>query len=58
MPILATMAFGRANYFIGPPALVLTPNVGGNRRADETATEDEGMCRRVRLTARLGLRNR
>jgi len=32
------MAFGRANYFIGPPALVLTPNVKGNRRADELVT--------------------
>jgi hypothetical protein len=30
------------------------PNVGGNRRADEMRTEDQGVCRRVRLTVRLG----
>jgi hypothetical protein len=31
-----------------------TPNVEGNRRADETVTEDQTMYRRVRLTVRLG----
>jgi hypothetical protein len=30
------------------------PNVGGNRPADEMRTEDQSMCRRVRLTERLG----
>ena len=30
-------------------------NVGGNRPADEMRTEDQGMCRRVRLTVRLGV---
>ena len=29
-------------------------NVEGNRRADETRTEDQTVCRRVRLTVRLG----
>jgi len=32
----------------------LTPNVEGNRRADEMLAEDQAVCRRVRLTARLG----
>ena len=31
------------------------PNIEGNRPADEMRTEDQGMCRRVRLTVRLGL---
>jgi len=31
-----------------------TPNVEGNRPADEMRTEDQSMCRRVRLTAWLG----
>src|SRR6185312_4806323 len=31
------------------------PNVEGNRPADEMRAEDQSMCRRVRLTARLGL---
>jgi hypothetical protein len=31
------------------------PNVEGNRRADEMLTEDQAVCRRVRLTVRLGL---
>jgi hypothetical protein len=30
------------------------PNVEGNRRADEMWTEDQAVCRRVRLTVRLG----
>ena len=30
------------------------PNVEGNRRADEMLAEDQVVCRRVRLTARLG----
>jgi len=30
------------------------PNVEGNRRADEMVTEDQGVCRRVRLTVVLG----
>ena len=30
------------------------PNVEGNRRADEMLAEDETVCRRVRLTVRLG----
>jgi hypothetical protein len=30
------------------------PNVEGNRPADEMRTENQGMCRRVRLTVRLG----
>ena len=29
------------------------PNVEGNRRADGLVTEDQGVCRRVRLTGRL-----
>ena len=33
---------------------VVTPNVEGNRRADEMRAEDQGMCRRVRLTVGLG----
>jgi len=32
----------------------MPPNVGGNRRADEMYGEDQGVYRRVRLTARLG----
>jgi hypothetical protein len=32
----------------------MTPNVGGNRRADEALAEDQVVCRRVRLTVRLG----
>jgi hypothetical protein len=32
-----------------------SPNVQGNRPADEMRTEDQSMCRRVRLTVRLGL---
>jgi len=32
----------------------MTPNVEGNRRADEMLTEDQGVYRRVRLTVRLG----
>jgi len=32
----------------------MTPNVGGNRRADGMVTEDQVVCRRVRLTVRLG----
>jgi len=35
-------------------ARVTTPNVQGNRPADEMRTEDQTMCRRVRLTVRLG----
>jgi hypothetical protein len=31
------------------------PNVEGNRRADEMRTEDQTVCRRVRLTVRLGI---
>jgi hypothetical protein len=31
------------------------PNVVGNRPADEMRTGEQSMCRRVRLTARLGL---
>ena len=31
-----------------------TPNVGGNRRAALTLAEDQAVCRRVRLTVRLG----
>jgi hypothetical protein len=30
------------------------PNVQGNRPADEMRTEDQSMCRRVRLTVGLG----
>jgi hypothetical protein len=30
------------------------PNVAGNRRAALTRAEDQGVCRRVRLTVRLG----
>ena len=30
------------------------PNVQGNRPADEMRTEDQSMCRRVRLTVMLG----
>jgi len=33
----------------------VTPNVIGNRRADEMLAEDQAMNRRVRLTVRLGL---
>jgi len=33
----------------------MTPNVEGNRHADEMQAEDQGICRRVRLTVRLGL---
>ena len=32
----------------------MCPNVEGNRRADEMRTEDQAVCRRVRLTVRLG----
>ena len=32
----------------------MRPNVEGNRRADEMLAEDQSVCRRVRLTARLG----
>ena len=32
----------------------LRPNDKGNRPAELTRTDDQGMCRRVRLTARLG----
>ena len=35
----------------------LRPNVEGNRPADEMRTEDQSMCRRVRLTVRLGGRD-
>ena len=31
------------------------PSVEGNRRAALTHAEDQGVCRRVRLTVRLGL---
>ena len=31
------------------------PNVAGNRRADETLAEDQGMNRRVRFTVGLGI---
>jgi hypothetical protein len=34
--------------------LTSTPNVQGNRPADEMRTEDQSMCRRVRLTVGLG----
>ena len=34
--------------------IVATPNVEGNRRADEMVTEDQAAYRRVRLTVRLG----
>jgi len=33
----------------------MTPNVGGNRRADEMVTEDQAVCQRVRLTVGLGV---
>ena len=33
----------------------LGPNVEGNRRADEMLAEDQAVCRRVRLTVRLGV---
>ena len=33
----------------------MMPNVVGNRRADEMLAEDQAVCRRVRLTVRLGL---
>ena len=39
----------------GPPTIVLTPNVQGNRRAAPMGTEDQNMNRRVRLTVRLGV---
>jgi hypothetical protein len=34
--------------------LTSTPNVQGNRRADEMLTDDQTVCRRVRLTVVLG----
>jgi hypothetical protein len=34
---------------------VMRPNVEGNRVADETWIEDQGVCRRGRLTGRSGL---
>jgi hypothetical protein len=36
-------------------ATALRPNVEGNRPADGMQTEDQSMCRRVRLTVRLGV---
>jgi hypothetical protein len=33
---------------------LMGPNVQGNRPADEMRTEDQSMCRRVRLTVGLG----
>ncbi len=33
----------------------MTPNVGGNRRADEMRTEDQAVYRRVLFTDRLAL---
>jgi len=36
-------------------ALARRPDVEGNRPAALTATEDQSMCRRVRLTVRLGV---
>jgi hypothetical protein len=35
----------------------VTPNVEGNRRADEMRAQDHGVYPRVRLTARLGPAN-
>ena len=35
--------------------LVVRPNVGGNRRADELLPEGQAACRRVRLTVGLGV---
>lgn len=35
---------------------MMGPNVEGNRRADEMLAEDQAVCRRVRLTVRLGQR--
>ena len=36
-------------------ALARRANVEGNRPADEMRAEDQGMCRRVRLTETLGV---
>ena len=52
--------FGRSSRSVGIAlcfAMALTtPNVEGNRPADGMRTEDQSMCRRVRLTVRLGAR--
>jgi hypothetical protein len=36
---------------MSPRFVHVKPNVGSNRRADETLAEDQGVCRRVRLIA-------
>ena len=36
-------------------AMLVPPNVQGNRRADEMHAEDQAVCRRVRLTEWKGL---
>ena len=33
----------------------MRPNVGVTRRADDMRTEDQAVCRRVRLAVRLGI---
>jgi len=51
MSILVIGHFGR---YAADDTGALPPNVEGNRPADEMRTEDQSMCRRVRLTVRLG----